>query len=301
MSRRGPIFIGGTGRCGTTILVRILARHPAIFTLRWESQFLVAPDGLLHLAQRRWNHRDLERFLEKMRGRWFERMLHVGKPNEYKAGLCADVPREQLEAAVSWLEERVRDATSPEAARRLVAHFVSRLLDPSAERAGASRWCEKTPRNLLYADRLAAVFPDLRFLHIVRDGRDVVASMLDKGFWPIAAGHEFPRVSRYRGALDHELAASYWKDVLELGAVTTAGLPPGTYYELRFEDLIAEPRRVLGEICAFLGEDFVDELLEQDLSRHHIGRWRSALSPEHAARVEELSAPMLEAKGYARS
>lgn len=301
MSRRGPIFIGGTGRCGTTLLVRILARHPAIFTLRWESQFLVAPDGLLHVAERRWSRRELERFLDKMRGRWYQRVLNAGKKNQYTAGLCSDLPREDLDAALERLEERVPQAASPEAARALVAEFVDRLFGPAVERAGASRWCEKTPRNLLYADRLAAVFPDLRFIHIVRDGRDVVSSMLEKGFWPIAAGHEFPRMSRYRGPVTLDLAASYWADVLELGAVTTAGLPPGSYLELRFEDLIADPRARLQEVCDFLGEDFSEDLLRQDLSRHHIGRWRLALSHQEAARVEEQIGPMLTAKGYVRS
>lgn len=298
MTRRGPIFIGGTGRCGTTLLVRILARHPAVFTLRWESQFLVAPDGLLHLAERRWNRRELSRFLDKMRGRWYQRVLNAGKPNEYTAGLCSDLPREQLEAALAFFEESVPQATSPDDARQLVHDFVGRLFDPLVDAAGASRWCEKTPRNLLYADRLEAAFPNLRFIHIVRDGRDVVSSMLEKGFWPIAAGHEFPRMARYRGPLTLERAAAYWADVLELGAVTTAGLPSGSYHEVRFEDLIADPRGRLQEICEFLGEDFVEDLLLQDLTRHHIGRWRTALSPQDAARVEELVGPMLAAKDY---
>jgi hypothetical protein len=196
------------------------------------------------------------------------------------------------------LEREIPRASTAAAAGRLAAEFTELLLAPAVMRAGASRWCEKTPRNLLYADRLAAAFPDLRFIHIVRDGRDVVASMLAKGFWPIAAGHEFPRMSAYRGPVELESAARYWTDVLELGDIITAGLPPGSYHEVRFEDLVADPRGQLKKICAFLDERFDERLLQQDLSRHHIGRWRESLGSTEAARVEELTGPMLERKGY---
>ncbi len=295
---KGPIFIGGTGRSGTTLLIRLLERHPKIFTLRWESQFLVAPNGLLNLGYRQWKRKALQAFVERLRGRWYERTLNSGKKNEYKAGLITDVDREDLEAAIDFLLTEAPEAKSPEATFPLIRRFTHRLFAPGTLAAGADRWCEKTPRNVLFADRLLEIFPDLKFLHIIRDGRDVVSSMVHRGFWPVASGHEFPSLRPYRGEVTVEKAANYWRDILRLARVVSSEIPAQHYYEFRFEDLIANPEGELRTICEFLGEDFEPTMLKQNLDRHHIGRWRDDLSPSQHDVVHQIVGDTLRREGY---
>lgn len=297
MLQRPPIFIGGTGRSGTTLLVRILERHPAIFTLRWESQFLVAPGGLLGIAERGFLRGDLHRFQQRMRGRWWSRVLNPGKPNEYTAGLATDLATDDLERALEFLDESSRGAGAADAPA-IVRGFCDRLFGPAATRAGAARWCEKTPRNILFADRLAEAFPEMKMVHVIRDGRDVAASIVSRGFWPIAAGHEFPGLDPFRGETTYAGAAAYWAEVLSIAREVTADLPPDRYHELRFEDLIEDPEARLRDLCAFLGEDFVPELLDPDLSRHNIGRWRAEMSADDVAAFERIAAATLRTQGY---
>lgn len=295
---RGPIFIGGTGRSGTTVLVRLLGLHPEILAVRWESQFLVAPRGLVNVAQRGWRRGELSRLLGLLEGRWFRRVMNEGKPNEYEAGLVADVEPEELAAALDFLRSELAGDDPEGRWREIVRSFTHRLLDPAAERAGASRWCEKTPRNILFADRLAEIFPDAQQLHILRDGRDVVSSMVERQFWPIAAGSEFPELRRFRGEVTVDKAAEYWRTVLELANRITAGLDPERYLELRFEDLIADTAGTVERICGFLGLPADPRLLDYRLHRPHVDRWKDDLSAGEAAAVESICEPMMDAKGY---
>jgi hypothetical protein len=166
------------------------------------------------------------------------------------------------------------------------------------QRPGALTWCEKTPRNLLLADRLAAEFPNMRFIHIVRDGRDVAASMLNRGFWPIDPGHEVPTLAPYRRGVTLEGAACYWRDVLQLGAEIRAAVPSHQYHEIRFEDFIQAPDACLAEICRFADVPHDDAPLELDLSRHHIGRWKNELSRQQVDTFMQLAGTIMERHGY---
>lgn len=295
---KSPIFIGGTGRCGSTVLVRILGRHPAIHALRWESQLLVAPGGLLNLARRGFPRGGVERFVERLRGPWFRRVYHPGSAKEYEAGLAHDVTEQDREEAISFLLQELAEgaASRPDA---VVREFADHLFAPVTRRRSASRWCEKTPRNVLFVQELAAAFPDMKFVHVIRDGRDVAASMVARGFWPIAAGHEHPELAEFHGRITFEKAAAYWVTVLALSRKLAAGLPADRYRELRFEDLIADPITFIEELCSFLGEEVHPALFEQGLSRHNIGRWRQEVPPQSQTRVAATAGPMLSRLGYA--
>jgi hypothetical protein len=298
--RRGPIFIGGTGRSGTTVLVWLLGRHSQLFNLRWESQFLVAPNGLINLAERGWRPNEVKLFLQRLRGRWFYRIHNPGKDNEYVGGLCHDITMAELRRASQRLEKGIAalEGKGREESDALIANFVEGLFRPASERVSAARWCEKTPRNVLFMERLYQLFPDMRFIHIVRDGRDVVASMMRRGFWPVAAGHEFPTLAAYQGDITPRLAAGYWAEVLALAETFTTRIPPSSYFELRLEDLVSRPDSLLQELCEFLGEDFDPKMLEHDLSRHHSGHWKQALSARDVAVIQEVAGEMLARKGY---
>lgn len=294
-SSAGPIFIGGTGRCGTTLLTKILSRLQGVFSYPYESKFLVAPGGLLFLARKRWEPEYLLQFSSLVRDRWFDRRGRQGQGRQ--VGLRTLVDREHLDAALARLRERALRSRGHRDYGP-AATFCADIFEPGMKAANAHRWSEKTPRNVLFVDQLYRSFPAMRFIHIIRDGRDVVASMLAKGFWPLT-GQGFPRLREFKGPLTADKCARYWVEVLAATRRAAANVPDENYLEIRLEDLAKEPAPALRRLCAFLNEDFHEELLEQNLSRTHSGRWRRDLSSAERAAVEEILSDPLRREGYA--
>jgi hypothetical protein len=293
-----PVFIGGTGRSGTTAFARMLGLHPEIFVLRWETQLIVAPDGLLELLQRLHEPRHLKAFETGLRGRWFQRTINQGLPNEYSAGLCDDLTIEEVENALQILKDGLQSGQPTDERAALAATFVDSLFSPAMRRAGARRWAEKTPRNLLFMTELLAVFPRMKFINVVRDGRDVVSSMLQHGFWPVAPSPEHPETQRFSGPMTFEKAVDYWVAWMEIGRSQAALMPNGSYAEIRLEDIVANPREAFDNILTFIDVPFSADPLEFDLSRSHIGRWEKDLSHEQVEWMMQRAGSMLAECGY---
>jgi hypothetical protein len=138
------------------------------------------------------------------------------------------------------------------------ADFATRLaelreFDPSAglrlfykmyaERFQKSRWGDKTPLYLLYMRDIQAVLPEARFVHIVRDGRDVALSNKDLWFGPSSI----------------EEGARWWCHWLSEGRRQARSL--NHYLEIRYEDLVMEPAPELAKICKFIELDWDDAML----------------------------------------
>lgn len=298
--RPGPIFVGGTGRSGTTVMVRILGQHTRIHALKWESQFIVAPNGLIDVLRTGCGESEVDEFVQRLKGRWYRRTINPGKPNEYEAGLVSDVEENELDRSLEYFLTHLPTSHTHEDRVRLAGRFANRLFAGSMRRSGALRWCEKTPRNLLLMDQLLELFPRMRIINMVRDGRDVVASMLDRGFWPIAAGHEFPELASYQGRMTFDRAVRYWVDVLDIAHRLESTMPNRAYCKVRLEELLARPQEVLRSICAFLGEEFEPQLLERDLSKGRTGRWKDTFTSNQLRLFWDIAGPTMEREGYSR-
>jgi hypothetical protein len=187
-----------------------------------------------------------------------------------------------------------------------------------AARHGKPRWGDKTPMNGFHMDVLAELLPEARFIHIIRDGRDTAASLRGLPFAP--------------GNGDVDAIAAFWRDYILRTRELASGLPH--YREVRYERLVAEPEPVLRELCEFAELPFdrsmlraheragqrleeitsvqmsdgtvrtADErraLLAQTLrppDPGRVGRWRTALTSDEAARVEATAGPLLAELGY---
>lgn len=124
--------------------------------------------------------------------------------------------------------------------RRTLAGYVRDFYDELAP--GALWWGDKNPHyahphNLGCLETTLELFPEARFMHIIRDGRDVVTSGL-RGVWT-----EFDGV--------HQM----WTSHMEIGCEFGRALPSQQYFELRYEDLIQDDLAVARELFAFAGID----------------------------------------------
>lgn len=203
---------------------------------------------------------------------------------------------------------------SAQTVRENFAQVLSALIDQSPAAKASDLVVEKSAMNVLIFEDLAALFPDAKFIHVIRDGRDVAASLLARNWTDPRSGAPLPHVA------DAAAAARYWNGLASLGlkAQQTIG-DDKRFYVLRYEGLVTRPKRTLRELFAFLGVPFdaavfdfhkqdtpligterdSAALLRQPITGARVGRWRKALSEPQRQSVETLCAPMLKAFRYA--
>lgn len=206
-------------------------------------------------------------------------------------------------------------ASVPELAARAPAEAAPRLrrllaLAGRLGLAGGLRAVEHTPENAFVAEALALAFPEARFVHSVRDGRDVVASLLERGWLsegrgggddaglPYGPGIRFwvepERSEEFAHAGDARRAAWAWRRYLE-----AARSVPERTLELRYEELAARPNAAAARLAPFLGVG--EEALAAALSEARtdaVGRHSRDLSPEQLLEAETECGELLRELGY---
>lgn len=123
--------------------------------------------------------------------------------------------------------------------------IVEAVLSCWAETQQKSRWGEKTPKHINFWRQILRYFPDAKFLHIVRDGRDVALSWIRARFGPKTV---------YAAA---RAWARYLDKIEELKSVDDSLI-----YEVKYEDLLENPEDVLRKTCNFLKEDYSPKMVE---------------------------------------
>ena len=193
-----------------------------------------------------------------------------------------------------------------------------------AEGRGKPRWGDKTPAYLTNIAEIGAALGEARFIHLIRDGRDVALSIL-----------RMPEADRpMRNPDTVGLVATRWSRRIERARRQGEGL--GRYLEVRFEDLVTDAEPVLRGVCDFIELDFRPELLDyhsgagerleemnRDLAarddlpaqgaggrlaphalttqppkRDRVGAWREEMSAEQIAEFEAEGGEMLRVLGY---
>jgi hypothetical protein len=119
-----------------------------------------------------------------------------------------------------------------------------------AARFGKERWGDKLPTYFRNIDAIRALFPDAQFIHLIRDGRDCVASLKRMSWWR-------------QSSID---AMALWAHSIDCGRRAARRLPADSFYALRYEQLVIDPRGELMALCDFLGERFEEAMLESDLA-----------------------------------
>lgn len=208
-----------------------------------------------------------------------------------------------------WQEWGIEESALTAAIGALESPDLASLIDAvyrlPMERAGKTRWGDKTPGYATEVARLHRVFPDAKFLHLIRDGRDVVTSLRRTGWhgersWTIA---------------------QYWADSVASARRDGGALPEGQYHEVMYEELVLDTEPVLRGACEFLEEAFHPEMLSfHEAAGEHIPgraashlskafrppresdvqRWRNEMAFRHLILVEAFAGKTLQDAGYDR-
>ena len=215
-----------------------------------------------------------------------------------------------LKAAIPELSQRPSEEAAVEL-RALLAQTRRLGL------VGSLRPVEQTPESVFAAPALALAFPDALFVHIVRDGRDVVCSLLERG-WLSAerggvddAGHAYgsrarfwvepERREEFERAQDARRAAWAWRRYVTAARAAARELGERAH-EIRYEHLAERPGEVAAAVARFLAVP-PDPLAAAFQAAHStsVGRWQSELSADQVADVEDEAGALLTELGYLRS
>jgi hypothetical protein len=150
-----------------------------------------------------------------------------------------------------------------------------------ANRFGKIRWGDETPSYTNYLRVIHEVLPEARFIHVIRDARDVALSSRDHWFGSVA---------------DLEGEASNW--VWQIREARYQAQAVRQYLEIRYEDLIADPQLVLQGVCRFLELRYDPVMESSHPEPSRIGRWRTEMSGEERRRFEAVAGDMLRDLGY---
>jgi Sulfotransferase family len=293
------VFVGGTGRSGTHILSYLLDRHSRFYGVPIECRFHCNPKGLADVVMERATPED---FVRKLRGYWWHR-VRVGDRAYVKAkwralgrgrdrGLHTIMDRQRFDAAASRFE-RDHGADLIAASRNL---FYD-LLGPLAATADKPVLVEMSCFTIAAADGLAEIFPEARFVHSVRDGRDSGSSKVS-----LRAKAHHPT--------DVESGIEFWADRLRQAEEGVRGLSEADRARLRvisLDELVDSDREgAYAELLGFLGvsdEPAMRAFFESEMSSDaaHRERWRQGLSEdEQRMIVERYEATLarLEAENY---
>ena len=119
-------------------------------------------------------------------------------------------------------------------------------------RDGKSRWAEKDPTYTLHLPFIEELFPSAVYIHLLRDGHDVVASFRDRWGYKSAA----------------RAARTEWARYVHAARALGRRLPPARFLELRYEQLVTDPEAQGQRLFEFLGEPWDPSVLEFDPRDH---------------------------------
>ncbi|MDP6457082.1 MAG: sulfotransferase [Candidatus Marinimicrobia bacterium] len=216
---RKRIFVVGAARSGTTLLQSMLASHPGIHSFP-ETHF----------------------FRGTVPKRWWLRLV-----KRYGA------------AERSFISSFLERIEHPELVRHLPHHTWSqkawaksllRILDDICTAAGFSIWLEKTPMHLYFTDLITLIAPQTMFVHLIRSGEDVVASLYE-------ASRSDPEF--FAGARSKSQCIRRWKRDITISK-RSVGVRNHSF--VKYEQLVDEPKENLSRLCDELGLKFSDQMLD---------------------------------------
>ena len=277
------VFIVGCPRSGTTLLRHIVSAHP---------QIVITPEA--HWIPL-----------------WFEKRIGLTPKGLVTVELISELLAHTKFALFRLgREELLTLAGSGEPIS--YASFVTGIFDLYGKKRGKKLVGNKTPDSARRMQTLHALWPEARFVHLVRDGRDVALSL-----------RAWPRVTQKRpGTLPTwkddpvSTAALWWELNVRRGREGGRLLGSGLYHELRYESLIANPAEECANLCAFLGLPYDDAMLRfyenrprKSLSARNDWRpitpslrdWRKQMPAEEVERFEATVGELLDELGYPRA
>ncbi len=261
---KAPVFVLGCGRSGTKFLYHTLLSAGGFAVYHAESNaFNLLGLRFGNLASRRNRRRLLNEY-------YTSKLFH-------RTGLD---PKD--------IDERVMEDC------RNAGDFLRIVMEAIARKQGVERWAESTPLHMLYLPLIKKLIPDALVIHIIRDGRDVTASLHRIGWirplpWDRARAFLVPAI--------------FWRWIVSKGRRYGQAMGDD-YMEVHYEDLVQNPRDTLVRLGKFIEHDLDYDRIQQvalgsvhnpnssfrgdgkETEANTIGRWRNMFTPPQIRDIE---------------
>ena len=280
-----PLFTGGTGRSGTTIILNLLTRHPKFHaSLPREIKYLTDRKGLIDFNFTRplTEERSLKELRNSIAGKLlpilgksnfdiFSSRIHglwwseVGKKGNQR-GLIQGISLDVIDMALKSFEGTYK--SNPREASREFFYSLSKAQLDSNQ---IDYFGDSTPTNIINAKYIHEIFPEAKFINMIRDGRDVALSVSQERWGPATP----------------EKALLWWEKRIVHAHNSLIQVPQNSRHEIRLEQLVIHQREEsYRALLAFLGLDdhpnmrkyFDEQMLVEKM---HSGEWQKQLkNPE---------------------
>ena len=177
--------------------------------------------------------------------------LHIPDILKLRSVLHRSIDREWIDLICSYTD-----------VDQAICSFLERLLLPLADKNGCKFLSEKSPQNIVIFPELVRLFPEARFIHVIRDPRAIVASMLQVG--KRARGKN---VRAQRFTRDINSAINYVRTCFDAG-FAAAKTASSQVYTICFEQLISDPKKETKKVCDFLHLDWSPQMIRPGDLKH---------------------------------
>jgi hypothetical protein len=277
-----PLFVGGSGRSGTTIAINLLNKHSEVHSsMPREVKYLTSRFGLIDLIYGRpvgleegpkgirnnlvaralpiIGKSEIKLFQINMRDTWWSEVGKKGKDR----GLVQGITEQSLDVALNIFISGFKSQPI-EAARNLFYELSNQQLKESK----VKYFADSTPVNMMQANLLHRLFPEARFLNMVRDGRDVAYSVATEKWGPN----------------DPFKALDWWANRVLTAEQALNAIPQNQRVALRLEDLVVRQRensmKLILDILEISAEEKLTVFFDQELTQEklHQGLWQDKLA-----------------------
>jgi len=285
------IFIVGNSRSGTTLMARILSRHPDVHIL-----------NETHFIEEFAAERNSLRFEGEQLKSMINKMFTIQRKDYYRKAETEQYP--ETESVINELSQLAEISL-----RDIIRSFFVF----EANRLGKSIPGDQTPRHVFYINEIKKMFPEALFINMSRDPRGVLLSQKYK--WKAGIRLKVPLYETIRTYLNYHpiLMAIMWRKGIKSALSACERIGPEEIINVKFEHLVNDPENSIKMVCDFLGVKYHHSMIDvpvsmsststdegkRGISKNVAEKWTKSLSATDVYFAEKINGELMEVLGYA--